>query len=143
MMPTYHQIKSNPSIDDSTKIVSFRRQRPNAELRPVPYRPYAPLYQDLKKELDAYLDKLFAGEIDDANSDVLDSIITDRIRQAIRDLSDQRINHTMNIYDLDIDAKGKRQACEDNLAQLMEMLEAKEQEYQEFAQRAKNTKWRK
>lgn len=44
-------------------------------------------------KIDAHLSKLFAGSVDDANGNMLDSIILSVARKAITDLNRQRYNH--------------------------------------------------
>lgn len=56
------------------------------------------LYQELEEsvmipKIDDHLSKLFSGNVDDANGNMLDSIIISPARKAIPDLNRQRYNH--------------------------------------------------
>ncbi len=48
---------------------------------------------NMKCELDSYLNRLLAGEVDAANGNMLDELIFGREREAMRDLNMQRIRH--------------------------------------------------
>lgn len=111
------------AADDSQEVVNdFTRRAPFCSYRPVPYRFYDPLV-NLKDDLDGYLERLFQGEIDDANGDVLDCLIFDVVRQAVEDLKKQRVNHQDAIISFGIRAESDRAAFEDQLARLRTDLE--------------------
>lgn len=86
------------AVDDSRTVVYDFRLR-STELgfesyRPADYR----LYQKLEEEqmipkLDDHLEKLFAGEVDDGNGDMLDSILLGAAREALSDLGRQYYGH--------------------------------------------------
>ena len=92
-MATMKETDGMKMVDDEKEVVrDFTRRTPFWGHRTVSYRDFAPL-MNLKEELDAYLEKLFQGEIDDGNADVLDNIIFDRVRQALEDLKYQSVEH--------------------------------------------------
>lgn len=56
------------------------------------------IYKELEKsvmipKIDAHLSKLFSGNVDDANGNMVDSIILSVARKAVPDLNRQRYNH--------------------------------------------------
>lgn len=115
-------------VDDTTEIVTdFIRRAPFWSYRTVPYRPYPPL-MNLQTELDGCLDRLFSGELDDGNGDVLDCLIFDQVRQAREDLNRQRVSHRDAIVSFGLRALGDREAFETQLAALKQALEQNEAE---------------
>lgn len=86
------------SIDDSRTLSYDFRLRSTMlgfeSFRALEY----PLYYKLEEsemipKLDDHLSKMFSGEIDDANGDMLDSIIFGAAREALPELNRQRYNH--------------------------------------------------
>lgn len=86
------------SIDDSRTLSYDFRLRSTMlgfeSFRALEY----PLYYKLEEsemipKLDGHLSKMFSGEIDDANGDMLDSIIFGAAREALPELNRQRYNH--------------------------------------------------
>ena len=126
----------------STSTVSLFRGWPDSELSPVPYMPYTPLFNDLRSTLDSYLDELFKGEIDDANGDVLDSIITDHVRQAMNDLADQRAAHIDCIHTLLLNDSNTRCKLEQELLRLQDKHETHKAIYDDLCARQERKKWR-
>lgn len=105
-------------VDDTQEVVNdFTRRAPFWCYRPVPYREYEPL-SHLQLELDSYLERLFQGELDDANGDVLDNLIFDTVRQACEDLTKQRIIHQDSITSFAIRAKSDHSAFARELSAL-------------------------
>lgn len=127
---------------NADKNNTFYSQRPYADLYPAEYEPYAPLFSQLKEELDQYLEKLLEGELDDANGDVLDSIITDYMRQAINDLSYQRVKHRQTIHELVIVPEALRRSFEENQPILESEMSELKSELQDIQSRIKHRKWR-
>lgn len=71
--------------------------------RTVEYRDYARMEEGVMIPLlDDHLNKLFAGEVDDANGDVLDDIIYGAVREALPDLNRQRYDHGDMIRRFDV-----------------------------------------
>lgn len=84
------------NMDDTrTTVYDFRRRmNPFESYRPAEYRLNPYLKEDIVKPmLDAHLSRLFAGEIDDANGDVLDRLIFSGAREGKSDLTLQRYEH--------------------------------------------------
>ena len=86
------------SIDDSRTLSYDFRLRSTMlgfeSFRALEY----PLYYKLEENemiprIDDHLSKMFSGEIDDANGDMLDSIIFGAAREALPELNRQRYNH--------------------------------------------------
>ena len=92
---------------EDTVVRDFQRRAPFWSYRVTEYRPFAP-FAEFRKELDGYLEKLFAGEIDDGNGDVLDNLIVDIARQAQFDLEKQRADHQDNLRNLQLRTVGDR-----------------------------------
>lgn len=62
--------------------------------RPADYRLYSGLSEEnMKPKLDKHLEALFAGDVDDANGDMLDNIIFGPYRESVPYLNVQRLNH--------------------------------------------------
>lgn len=86
------------AVDDSRLVVNDFRLRSTVigfeSYRTVEYR----LYRKLEEEemlpmLNEHLAKLFAGEVDDGNGDMLDSILFGAAREALPDLGRQHYDH--------------------------------------------------
>lgn len=89
-------------VDDSRTIVYDFMLRTT----PIGYESYRTaeytLYHKLDEaemlpKIDAHLEKLFAGDVDDANGDMLDEIIFGAAREALPYLSKQHIDHNDTI----------------------------------------------
>lgn len=102
------------AVDDGRTVVHdflLRATRTGFEsYRTAEYR----LYHKLKEEemmprLDEHLDKLFAGNVDDANGDMLDTIIFGAAREARADLDRQYCNHSDMLRRLIIRRKADRE----------------------------------
>lgn len=85
------------TMDDSRVIVYdfMRRMKCLFEsYRPADYKLYPGLCEEeMKPKLDRHLEALFAGDVDDANGDMLDNIIFDPYRESVSYLNVQRLNH--------------------------------------------------
>lgn len=86
------------AVDDSRSVVNDFRLRSTVigfeSYRTVEYR----LYHKLEEEemiplLDEHLTKLFTGEVDDGNGDMLDSILFGAAREALPYLGRQHYDH--------------------------------------------------
>lgn len=84
------------AVDDSRSVVhDFRLRHFFESYRTVEYRLYHKLEEsEMLSKLEDHLAKLFAGEVDDANGDMLDAIIFGAAREALPDLSRQHYDHT-------------------------------------------------
>ena len=86
------------AVDDSKFVVNDFLPRSavygHESYRTVEYRLYHKLEEDeILPLLDEHLTKLFAGEVDDANGDMLDLIIFGAAREALPDLGRQHYDH--------------------------------------------------
>ena len=83
------------SLDDSRSIAyDFLLRSPYDSYRCMEYRLYHKLEEDeMLPLLDEHLEKLFAGEVDAGNSDMLDALIFSACREAAPDLMRQRYDH--------------------------------------------------
>lgn len=82
-------------IPDSRSVTEVFRRRPEYEnVRAAEYQMYPGLQKEnLLPVLDKHLEALFAGELDDANGNMLDSIIFAPAREAVPDLMRQHYDH--------------------------------------------------
>lgn len=92
-IPTYNVIES-----DWTTAYDFRLRSTLLgfeSYRVAEYHAYHKLIDDeMLPRLDDHLDKLFAGDVDDGNGDILIGIILSTACEAIPDLARQRVDHT-------------------------------------------------
>ncbi|MBQ9562771.1 MAG: hypothetical protein IJU99_04900 [Lachnospiraceae bacterium] len=140
-MSTYHASR-NSKASDLPETVNFVRQRPYASFRPVDFIPYAPLYEESERKIDDWLNRLFEGEIDDANGDVLDSLITDTLRLALHSLADQHVTHVDRVRDLSVQFSAGRLHYEEHEKDAGELLERLTADYEEADARVRAKKWR-
>ena len=141
-MSTYKNSDYHPTVSESAEPVTFTRPRPGAEIRPVDYRPYQPLYVDLEKKMDEWLKVLLAGEIDDGNADVLDSLIIDTLHAALLDLSMQSVSHRDVIHDLSRQTVSARQVFEKKLETNRRELARYQEQLNDINERYTKSKWR-
>ena len=85
----------------------FARRVPFWSYRARDYLLYEPLVS-FRGEIDGYLERLFAGDLDEGNGDVLDNMIADLVRQAEECLKRQRTEHKDAIISFGIRAKSER-----------------------------------
>lgn len=106
------------TIDDSrVDVYDFsRRGIPFESYRTAEYRLYKGLEEDvMMPQLDAHLEKLFAGEVDDGNGDMLTGIIFTPAREALPDLDRQRTDHKDMIRRL----AARRKADEEDFGRML------------------------
>ena len=116
-MALFKGSKHQKQVDDNVELVNdFVRQTPFWNYRPVEYKINEYFLTGLVAELDSYLDRLFAGEIDDGNGDVLDNIICDYAARAVRDVSEQKVHHEDLIVNMYHQAEGARKTFIEHLA---------------------------
>jgi hypothetical protein len=135
--------KTTPTkvVDNTETVVyDFKLRAPFWSYRTVPYREYEP-FSGFTPEINSHLDKLFQGEIDDGNGDVLDNMICDMARQAEKDLDKQRTEHGDIIKSFDIRNRGDRTAFEHELTLLQSELLENEQQTAEIKTRLKQDKF--
>lgn len=136
-MSIFNQVNSLNKSVNSEKVVmkDFERRIPYWSYRPVNYEVCKP-FKEYKTEIDGYLEKLFKGEIDDGNGDVLDNMIMDMARQAEKSLVNQRAEHRDMIKSLDIRAKSDRRAFGYQLELLKEQLEINKHNQEKYSKLA-------
>lgn len=86
------------SADDSRSMAYFCLRSSHGygdeAFRTIEYRLLPKLDEsEMIPRLDEHLNKLFAGEVDDANGDMLDALIFGAAREALPDLSRQHYDH--------------------------------------------------
>lgn len=85
------------TVDDRRTVVNDFRLRSGGvfeSYRTVDYRLYYRLEENhMYSQLEGHFERLFAGDIDDGNGDVLDSIIFGAAREALPDLERQHYDH--------------------------------------------------
>lgn len=86
------------SVDDSRSVVHDFRLRSTSigfeSYRTVEYRLYHKLEEEeMLPRLDEHLNKLFAGNVDDGNADMLDAILFGAAREALPYLGRQHHDH--------------------------------------------------
>lgn len=90
------------SVDDSRSTVYDFTLRSTSigfeSYRTTEYSLYHKLDElEMLPKIDSHLEKLFAGDVDDANGDMLDEIIFGAAREALPYLSKQHIDHNDTI----------------------------------------------
>ncbi len=118
--------KAVPTGEDEI-VNDFVRRTPFWSYRAASYQIYEP-FMGYKEDIDRYLEKLFAGEIDDGNGDVLDSMISDMERQAEKHLLRQHSEHQDVIKSFELRMLGDRKAFEEQVQLLKELLAANQAE---------------
>lgn len=112
------------SADDSRSMAYFCLRSSDGygseAFRTVEYRLLPKLDEgEMIPRLDEHLNKLFAGEVDDANGDMLDAIIFGAAREALPDLSRQHYDHMDMLRRFII----KRRADHDDIRRIKEERE--------------------
>lgn len=113
------------SVDDSRSVVNDFCLRSGIDYgfesyRTVEYRLYPKLgEEEMIPRLDEHMNKLFAGEVDDANGDMLDAIIFGAAREALPDLGRQHYDHMDMLRRLII----RRMADRDDIRRIKEERE--------------------
>ena len=101
------------AVDDSRTVVhDFRLRATQAgfeSYRTVEYRLYHKLEEDeMIPRLEEHLSRLFVGEVDDGNGDMLDAILFGAAREALPDLGRQHYDHSDMLRRLTIRRKADR-----------------------------------
>lgn len=129
-------------LDDTlTTANDFTRRVPFWAYRAKDYLLYEPLVS-FQGEIDSYLEKLFAGDIDEGNGDVLDNMISDLVRQAEEYLKRQRTEHRDVISSFGIRARSDRKAFRQELDLLRAALERNEEEQKNIRARLNKNEFR-
>lgn len=141
-MNLFKKKKPTRVVDDTESIVTdFRLRSPFWCYRAVSYRVWEP-FAGYGKTIDSYLEKLFEGEIDDGNGDVLDNMICDMARQAERDLDRQHTEHGDIIRTFGIRSQGDRRAFVQERGLLQSALDETEQHLDEVRARMRKDEFR-
>ena len=101
-------------VDDSKVVVHDFRLRSThvgvESYRTVEYKLYPKLEEaEMMHKLEEHLSKLFAGDVDDANGDMLDAILFGAAREALPDLGKQHYDHLDMLRRLIIRRKADRE----------------------------------
>ena len=140
-MNFFKRSKVTKIVDDTESIVAdFKLRAPFWSYRTVPYREYEP-FVNFTADIDNYLERLFEGEIDDGNGNVLDNIICDMARQAEEHLKRQHTEHRDTIKSFDIRNKGDKTAFMNERILLQAEIEDTEQQIEEVKRRMKRDKF--
>ncbi|HAP20711.1 MAG TPA: hypothetical protein DCR27_05500 [Lachnospiraceae bacterium] len=127
------------TMDDSRVMVhDFTRRYLYESYRSVDYRVFHKLCEEeMKPKLDQHLEALIAGEVDDANGDMLDNIIFGPYRESVPELGVQRLNHK----DMNRRLAARRTADREDFVRLgserQEELARLEEEYKETCNKIK------
>lgn len=106
------------AVDDTMEIVNdFICQTPFWNYQVSEYRNYEP-FENLTPILEDHLERLFEGELDAGNADVLDCLIADYAREAVKHLKRQHIHHRNALKEFYIQREGARKAFEEFLISL-------------------------
>ncbi len=128
------QAQFNAMDDSRVTVYDFKRriQRLFESYRAADYRLYHGLSEDVVlPKIDRHIEALLAGEVDDANGDMLDNIIFSPYRESVSFLNIQRLNHK----DMNRRLAARRISDRDDFASIRESrreeLEHLEHEYEE------------
>lgn len=135
--------KKNKDEDHSSIVTTDLCQRPFGSIGPVGYTHFPPLYDELYKKLNKWLEALMKGELTEKNHDMLDSLIIDFIRPALDDLSDQYIHHVETINHIANRNFTDPKYFENAIQETTEDLEIHQKRFDELYALIQNQKWRK
>lgn len=125
------------SMDDTRKIVhDFRLRMPYENYRTKEYELYHKLLdEEMLPKIDQHLEKLFIGEVDDGNSDVLDAILFTPARESKPDLAKQHVDHEDMIRRLIVRRKADIADFEAITENLKNELSALQAEYDQTSEK--------
>ena len=127
-MSKYKEVHASKTVDDTLEVVTdFTCQIPYWSYQVSAYREYAP-FTELTSTLDEHLERLFTGEIDDGNGDVLDCLIADCARKNFRFLAQQRIEHRGALKMFQVQRLGTKHAFESHLKSIEQIVQEKRAE---------------
>ena len=126
--------------DEDNIVKSFKLRSPFGNYRPIDYKEYAP-FVNFKPTLDGHLEKLFAGDLDAGNKNILDPLIIDMTEKSEQDLQRQKAGHIETINSFYNRHAADKLAFEKQREQLKSALEENEQELQEAEERYKANKF--
>lgn len=123
------------AVDDTLEVVNdFICQIPFWGYQVAAYREYEH-FSNLILELDSYLEKLFEGEIDDGNGDVLDCLIADRARANFKYLAKQKVEHRGMMKMFEVQRQGAKRAFEEHLDSIEKLFADKDAERNDILKR--------
>ena len=131
------------AVDESKSVVHdfVLRSTPIGfeSYRAMEYRLYDKLREDeMLPRIDEHLDKLFAGEVDDGNGDMLDLIIFGAAREALPDLERQHCDHVDTLRRLAIRRKADGEDIRRIRDERCEERKAMEAEYKKICDALQN-----
>lgn len=125
------------SMDDTRQVVNdFRLRLPYENYRTKEYESYHKLKdEEMLPRIDEHLEKLFSGEVDDGNGDMLDSILFAPAREAKPDLEKQHVDHGDMLRRLITRRKGDIADIERITVELKDELASIQAEYEQTCNR--------
>lgn len=140
-MSNIKEILGGKKVDDTLEVVNdFKCQIPYWGYQVAAYKNSEP-FNDLIPVLDTYLEKLFTGELDDGNGDVLDCLIADYARENMKYLAQQRVEHRSMLKMFEVQRQGARQTFENHLTAMEELKEEKGVDMENIEKRCKADKF--
>lgn len=140
-MSKFKEVHTSKAIDDTLEVVNdFTCQIPYWSYQVSAYKEYTP-FSDLTATLDEHLEKLFTGEIDDGNGDVLDCLIADYARESFRFLAQQRIEHRGALKMFEVQRQGAKHAFESHYSLIEKTVQEKRAELDELLERRKKDRF--
>ena len=140
-MSKHKEVHTSKAVDDTLEVVNdFTCQIPYWSYQVSAYREYAP-FSNLTATLDAHLEKLFTGELDDGNGDVLDCLIADYARESFRFLAQQRVEHRGVLKMFQVQRQGAKRAFESHYRSLEQTVQEKRQERDELLKRKRTDRF--
>lgn len=132
------------AVDDNKTLVNDFRLRSSSPIgfesyRAVDYHLYHKLEEDeMIPRLEEHLSKLFSGEVDDANGDMLDNIIFSAAREGIADLGRQHYDHMDTLRRLSVRSKADCQDLRKIRDARVEELALVQKEYEHICKMMEN-----
>lgn len=125
------------SMDDTRQVVhDFKLRMPYENYRTKEYALYHKLLdEEMLPRIDQHLEKLFSGEVDDGNGDMLDSILFSPAREAKPDLAKQHVDHEDMIRRLIVRRKADIADFEAIAENLKNELSALQAEYDQTSEK--------
>ena len=140
-MSKQKEVHTSKAVDDTLDVVNdFTYQIPYWSYKVSAYREYSP-FADLTATLDEHLEKLFAGEIDDGNGDVLDCLIADYARENFRYLAQQRVEHCGALKMFQVQREGAKHSFESHYKSIEQTAQEKRDELEELLHRRKRDRF--
>ncbi len=140
-MSKLKEVHTSKAVDDTLEVVNdFTCQIPYWSYQVSAYREYPP-FSDLTATLDEHLEKLFTGEIDDGNGDVLDCLIADYARENFKFLAQQRVEHRSALKMFQVQREGAKHSFESHYKSMEQTAQEKRKELDELLKRGKRDRF--